>query len=118
MTYLDAVLLLEPVVELLEGNGRVRIVADLHELDAELAHGDAVRLEAPRGVDDDGLRVVRCGPRVKAGWATHPCEGLTRDAVGDHDDAGWLRTLLFEPREIPAEDLVELLAGGCLACRL
>ena len=60
-THLDPVLLLEPVVELLEGGGRLRVVADLHELDAELARGDGVRLEAPRDVDDDGLRVVRCG---------------------------------------------------------
>ena len=59
VTYLDSVLLLEPVVQLLEGGSRVRIVADLHELNAELARGDRVCLEAPRGVDDDGLWVVR-----------------------------------------------------------
>lgn len=45
------------------------------------------------------------------------CEGLTRDTVGDHDDAGRLRTLLLEPGDVRAEDFIELLAGRRLACQ-
>lgn len=117
VTYLDAVLLLKTVVEQLQRFRRIWIVADLHELDAELASGDSVRLKAPRGVDDDRFWVVRCGSRLRMGFARHTCDGLTRDAVGDHNDAGRLGTLLLELRDVLAEDFVELLAGRRLACQ-
>ena len=60
VTYADAMLLLETVVKLLQCLRRIRVVADLHKLDAELARGDPVRFETTSGVNDDHLGIVGC----------------------------------------------------------
>lgn len=67
----DALAAAQLVVELLQGQGRVRVAADLEELDADLVGGGPHLVEDAGGLGDDLARLVR------------------RLAVGDDDNVDW-----------------------------
>ena len=110
------------VVEVLERVRRVDVVADLQEVDAQLAQRDAAHVEPARGVRDRLRRIVVC--RVAAcGLATgSPQHTLvradedaretrrTRDAVGGDDDLDRLvrRAPILELRDVDIDDLLQL----------
>lgn len=105
------------VVEVLERVRRIDVVADLHDVDAQLAQRDTAHAEPARGVRDRLRRIVVC--RVAAcglALCRHSMRedaqetGRTRDAVGGDDDLDRLvrRAPILELRDVDIDDLLQL----------